>query len=242
MKRLFLGVLSATSGAMLLAACGSSGSTFALIGVPAQNSYTDSANFLISGNTCNYYTYRGDGTSPPEVGMGCTLLQDKKNALGAPHAYVEIGFNTPKGQQILTLRQYGNNTLTASSIPDIGMYLPSNWTIAAPAADMVLDSAGASSVYSSLAVHVSGVRCSMTITAVANNTPVSMPCGLTYWSGSSISIAIPGSLLSTAYAQVSATLNFIQDAQKPGTWNLAKPPYGFQGFPATYTQAAASGG
>jgi len=151
----------------LLAACGSSGSTFALIGVPAQNSYTDSANFLISGDTCNYYTYRGDGTSPPEVGMGCKLLQDKTNALGAPHSYVEIAFNTPKGQQILALHQFGNNTLIASSVPDIGMYLPSNWTVSAPAADMVLDSTAASSVYSGLAVHISGVRCSMTITAVA---------------------------------------------------------------------------
>lgn len=241
MKRLFLGVIS-MAGAALLAACGSSGSAFALIGVPAQNSYTDSANFLIVGNTCNYYTYRGDGTNPPEVGMGCTVLQDKTNALGAPHSYVEIGFNTPKGQQTLSLRQFGNNTLVASNTPDIGMYLPTNWTIAAPAADMILNSTVAANVYSSLAVHISGVRCSLTITPVSDNTAVSMPCGLTYWSGSSISIAIPGSLISTAYAQVSATLNFIQDAQKPGSWNLAKPPYGFQGFPVTYTQAAASGG
>lgn len=241
MQRLFLGVLSAC-GVMLLAGCGSSGSTFALIGVPAQNSYTDSANFLISGNTCSYYTYRGDGTNPPEVGMGCTLLQDKKNALGAPHAYVEIGFNTPKGQQTLVLRQYGNNTLVAASVPDIGMYLPTNWTIAEPAADMILNSTAAGSVYSSLAIHISGVRCSLTITPVADNTAVSMPCGLTYWSASSISIAVPGSLISTAYAQVSATLNFIQDPQKSSNWNLAKPPYGFQGFPVTYTRAAAGGG
>lgn len=241
MKRLFLGVIS-MAGAVLLTACGSSGSSFALIGVPAQNSYTDSANFLIVGNTCNYYTYRGDGTNPPEVGMGCAVLQDKTNALGAPHSYVEIGFNTPKGQQTLTLRQFGNNTLVASNAPDIGMYLPTNWTIAVPAADMILNSTAAASVYSSLAVHISGVRCSLTITPAADNTAVSMPCGLTYWSASSISIAIPGSLISTAYAQVSATLNFIQDAQKPGNWNLAKPPYGFQGFPVTYSQAAASGG
>lgn len=241
MKRLLLGVLSAC-GALLLVACGSSGSTFALIGVPAQNSYTDSANFLISGNTCNYYTYRGDGTNPPEVGKGCVLLKDKKNALGAPHSYLEIGFDTPKGQQTLILRQFGNNTLIASSVPDIGMYVPTNWQVAAPAADMILNSTVAASLYSSLAVHISGVRCSLTITPVADNTAVSMPCGLTYWSSGSISVAIPGSLISTAYAQVSATLNFTQDAQKPGSWKLAKPPYGFQGFPDAYTQAAASGG
>lgn len=241
MKRLLMGLVS-VGGVMLLAGCGSSGSTFALIGVPAQNSYTDSANFLISGNTCNYYTYRGDGTNPPEVGTGCVVLKDKTNALGAPHSYLEIGFNTPKGQQTLTLRQFGNNTLVASTVPDIGMYLPTNWTVAAPATDMILNSTAAASVYSSLAVHISGVRCSLTVTPVSDNAAVSMPCGLTFWSGSSISIAIPGSLISTAYAQVSATLNFIQDAQKPGTWNLAKPPYGFQGFPMTYSQAAASGG
>lgn len=237
MKRMFMAGLCAC-GALLLAACGSSGSTFALIGVPAKGSYTDSANFLISGHTCNYYTYRGDGTNPPEVGMGCIVLQDKNNALGAPHSYVEIGFNTPKGQQILTLRQFGNNTLSASSVPDIGMYLPTNWTISAPAADMILNSSAAGAIYSGLAVHVSGVRCALTVTAVADNTPVSMPCGLTFWSANSISIAIPGSLISTAYAQVSWTLNFIQDSQKPGTWNLAKPP---SGFPTTYTQAAPSG-
>jgi len=241
MKRLFVGLIS-LCGAVLLTACGSSGSTFALIGVPAQNSYTDSANFLIVGNSCNYYTYRGDGTNPPEVGVGCTVLQDKKNALGAPHSYLEIGFNTPKGQQTLTLRQFGNNTLVASSIPDIGMYVPSNWQVATPASDMILNSTAAASVYSGLAVHISGVRCLLTVTPVADNQPVSMPCGLTYWSSSSISVAIPGSLISTAYAQVSATLNFIQDAQKPGTWNLARPPYGFQGFPASYKQAAGSGG
>src|SRR5574337_613932 len=237
MKRLLMGLVS-VGGVMLLAGCGSSGSTFALIGVPAQNSYTDSANFLISGNTCNYYTYRGDGTNPPEVGVGCVVLKDKDNALGAPHAYMEIGFNTPKGQQVLTLRQFGNNTLAASSVPDIGMYLPTHFTISAPATDMILNSSVAGAVYSGLAVHVSGVRCSLTITAVADNTPVSMPCGLTFWSANSISVAIPGSLISTAYSQISWTLNFIQDSQKPGTWNLAKPP---SGFPTAYTHAAPSG-
>ncbi|MGB9429468.1 MAG: hypothetical protein WCC11_06265 [Gammaproteobacteria bacterium] len=237
MQRLFLSLMP-VGLAVLLAACSSSGSSYALIGVPAQNSYTESANFLISGNQCNYYTYRGDGTNPPEVGIGCTLLKDKKNALGAPHSFIEIGFTTPKGQQILSLRQFGNNTLIASSVPDIGMYTPSNWTISAPASDMILNSTVAANIYSGLAVHISGVRCSLTITAVANNTPVSMPCGLTYWSASSISIAIPGALISTAYAQSSWTLNFIQDAQKSGAWNLARPP---NGFPTTYAQAATSG-
>ena len=238
MKRLFLGLIS-LAAIGLLAACGSSGPSFALIGVPAQNSYTSSANFLISGNQCLYVTYRGDGTNPPEVGTSCILLKDKENALGAPHSYVEIGFNTAKGQQILVLRQFGNNTLMASSVPDIGTYLPTHWNIATPAADMILNSTAAASVYSSFSIHIDGVRCSLTITPVADNAPVSMPCGLTFWSDSSISIAIPGSLISTAYAQAPWQLNFIQDAQKNGNWTLVKAP---NGFPNGYVQAAPTSG
>lgn len=226
-------------GAVLLVACSSSGgsSAFALVGVPAQNSHMDSANFLISGKTCNYYTYRGDGGTPPEAAKGCTLMEDKANSVGHPHMFVKIGFATAKGEQVLTLTQSGNNSLTATKIPDAGMYLPANWTVTTPAADMILNSTAAGSVYSSLAVHIEGVRCSLTITPVSDNTPVSEPCGLMYWSsdGKSISIAIPGSLISSADASQSQTLHFIQNSGKPGAWNLVKPP---NGFPGAFSEAA----
>ncbi|MGH8280122.1 MAG: hypothetical protein ACRETQ_11260 [Gammaproteobacteria bacterium] len=233
----YLSALIPVSAAILLAACSSSGlsSTFALVGAPAQDSFTSSANFLISGKTCNYYTYRGDGTNPPEVGEGCTVMEDRANSLGHSHALVKIGFATAKGEQVLTLTQAGNNALAATNIPDIGMYLPENWKVAAPATDMILNSAVAGSVYSGLAIHIDGVRCALTITPVSDNTPVSMPCGLMFWSGSVVSIAIPGSLISSAWTGHPWNLNFSRDSSKAGAWNLAKPP---TGFPASYTEAA----
>lgn len=236
MKRSLLSLMPVL-GAILLAACSSSGgsSTFALVGVPTQNSHMDSANFLISGKQCNYYTYRGDGGTPPEAAKGCTLMEDKPNSVGHPHMFVKIGFATAKGEQVLTLRQSGDNSLSAKSIPNVGMYLPTNWTVTTPAADTILNSSAAGSTYSSLAVHIDGVRCSLTITPVSDNKPVSEPCGLMYWGGSSISIAIPGSLISSAYARQSKTLHFTQNSEKPGAWNLVKPP---DGFPAAFSEAA----
>ena len=229
MKRLFLNLIP-WALAMLLTACGSSGSSYALIGVPGQYSYTDSTSILINNDQCSYVIYRGNGVTPPEVVTPCTLLADKKDALGNPHSTIEIGFNTAKGQQILSLHSTTTTNLITNSVPDIGVYLPNNWTVATPASNMTLKSNAPADIYSDLTVHINGVRCSLDVTAVANNKLVSMPCGLAFWGDTSVSISIPGALVSTVYAGRSWPLNFAKDPQS-SNWNLMKVP---SGFPVTY--------
>lgn len=237
MKRFLLGLVLAV-GAMALAACSSpsssSGSTpvFALVGAVNAASPAASANFLINGNSCNYYVYRGDGSNPPQMTKSCTVMEDQPDSMGAPHGSVKIGFSTDKGQQVLALALGGGNTLSAKSVPDIGMFLPNSWTIATPDTNMILNSSAPGSTYSGIAIRVGGVSCSMTVTPVSNKTPVSMPCGLVFWDSNSVTVAIPGSLISTAAANQTETLQFY----KNGTdWNLSQPP---AGFPATFTEAA----
>lgn len=239
MKRLLLGVVLA-AGAGALAACSSpssgsasaSTSAFALIGAVNAASPASSANLLVNGKSCNYYVYRGDGTTPAAVNESCTVMEDQPNSMGQPHGTVKIGFSTDNGQQVLALSLGSNNTLSAKSAPDIGVYLPTNWTIATPDADMTLNSSGAGSTYSGIAIRVGGASCSMTVTPVANKTPVSMPCGLVFWDSNSVTVAIPGSLISTAAAKQAATLQFYKNGAQ---WNLSQPP---AGFPATFTEAA----
>ncbi|MGH8283733.1 MAG: hypothetical protein ACRESE_07810 [Gammaproteobacteria bacterium] len=235
MKRLFPSLVFLVL-TVLLAACSSSGETFALIGVPAQNSYIDSANILISNGQCSYVIYRGDGTNPPEVVEPCALVADKNDALGNPHGHIQIGFNTNKGVQILSLTETGTNGEFAQTVPDVGVYLPSNWNLATPASALTLTASAQGSVYANLIVAISGIRCSLTVVPVANNTPVSMPCGLMSWSSTSVSISIPGALVSSIYQQRSWPLNFLKDTNN-GSWQLAKPP---MGFPANYQETSGS--
>lgn len=234
MKRLCLSLIPSLL-AVLLAACGSSKPTFALIGVPEQLSYTDSANLLFDNGTCSYVIYRGNSVTPPEVVTPCTLLKDEKDPLGNPHWNVDIQFNTPKGPQTLSLHSTGKNNEVAKSVPDIGVYLPKDWTQSDPAPRLVLKSTDQGTVYSSLVMHIGGVRCAMEITAIANGTAASdMPCGLTSWNDSAISVTIPGALISSEYTSRSWPLNFVKDATSGG-WKLAKVP---PGFPANYTVGA----
>jgi hypothetical protein len=58
-----------------------------------------------------------------------------------------------------------------------------------------------------------------------------MPCGLAYWSDNSISVVIPGALVSTQYASEGWPLSFAKDSAS-GSWNMVKVP---DGFPTTYT-------
>ncbi|MDE2235091.1 MAG: hypothetical protein KGL13_08470 [Gammaproteobacteria bacterium] len=229
MKRWFVIVLTLTSAA-LMSAC-SYKPSYALVGVPGQYSYIDSANILIDNGQCSYVIYRGDGTTPPEVVEPCALMADKKDALGNPHGKIEIGFNTAKGPQILTMTEAGTNGEFAQSVPDIGVYLPNNWNLQTPASNQLLKANAQGSVYANLLVAFGGVRCSLTVVPVATNTPVNMPCGLMSWSSDSVSVSIPGALVSTAYTQRSWPLHFTIDPSGNG-WNLVKPP---PGFPATYT-------
>ncbi len=217
-----------------LAACSSSGPTYALVGVPGQYSYTDSANILISNGQCSYVMYRGNGVTPSEVVEPCALVADKKDALGNPHGKIEIGFNTAKGVQILSLSETGTNGEFAQSVPDIGVYLPNNWNIVNPAGNLALKATAQGSVYANLLVSIGGVRCSLTVVPVATNTPVNMPCGLMSWSDTSVSISIPGALVSTVYTTRSWPLHFTIDS-KSGNWNLVSAP---AGFPTTYTLAS----
>jgi len=217
--------------AVFLPACSSSGPTYALVGVPGQFSYIDSANILISNGQCSYVIYRGDGANPSEVVEPCALVADKKDALGNPHGKVEIGFNTAKGVQIMTLTEAGTNGEFAQSVPDIGVYLPNNWNIQTPAENLVLKASAQGTVYANLLVAIGGVRCSLTVVPVATNAPVNMPCGLMSWSDSSVSVSVPGALVSTVYIQRSWPLHFTVDATG-NNWNLVSPP---PGFPVTYT-------
>lgn len=231
MKRLCLSLIP-TLLTVLLAACSSAKPTFALIGVPERFSYTDSANLLVDNGACSYVLYRGNSVTPPEVVTPCTLLKDDKDALGDPHSVVEVQFNTAKGPQTLTLHATGKNNETAKTVPDIGVYLPKDWAQAEPAPKLVLKSADAGKLYSNLTIHVGGVSCSLEITAVANGDAASsMPCGLAYWSDSSLSVVIPGALVSTQYASQGWPISFAKDATS-GNWNMVKVP---QGFPSSYT-------
>ncbi|MGA9852657.1 MAG: hypothetical protein WBR15_06970 [Gammaproteobacteria bacterium] len=237
MKRLFLSLIPlALAG--LAVGCSSSGSGFVLVGVPGQNSYTDSANILIGNGQCSYVIYRGDGVNPPEVVTPCAVVADKKDALGNPHGHMQIGFNTTKGVQILSLSETGTNGEFASAIPDIGVYLPNNWNIVPPADSLILKAAAQGSVYANLMVSIGGARCSLTVVPAASNVPVNMPCGLMSWSDTSVSISIPGALVSTIYTARSWPLHFAVDATKSGSWNLLTPPLG---FPTTYVVASGSG-
>jgi hypothetical protein len=236
MNRWFLSLLSTLLAASLVA-CSSSGSSYALVGVPGQFSYIDSANILISNGQCSYVIYRGDGTNPPEVVEPCALVADKKDALGNPHGKIEVGFNTAKGVQVLTLAETGTDGEFAQSVPDIGVYLPNNWNIVPPSANQVLKASAQGSVYANLVVAIGGVRCSLTVVPVATNQPVTMPCGLMSWSDSSVSISIPGALVSSAYTQRSWPLHFSINSTGNG-WDLVKPP---PGFPTTYTLASNNG-
>jgi hypothetical protein len=231
MKRLCLSLIP-TLLTVLLAACSSPKPTFALIGVPERFSYTDSANLLVDNGVCSYAIYRGNSVAPPEVVKPCTLLKDDKDALGDPHSVVEVQFDTAKGPQTLSLHATGKNNETAKSVPDIGIYLPKDWAQADPAPKLLLKSSDAGKVYSKMTIHVGGVRCSLEITAVANGDAAStMPCGLAYWSDSSLSVVIPGALVSTQYASQGWPISFAKDATS-GNWNLVKVP---PGFPASYT-------
>lgn len=260
MNRFLLSV-ALTVGAVALAACSSPssgsgpGSAFVLVGALNASSPAASANFLIDGNSCNYYVYRGDGSSPAQATKSCTVMQDQANAMGQPHGSVKIGFSGGEAQQVLTLTQGANNTLSAKTVPDIGMFVPKSWSIAKPEADMILNSTAAGSVYSGIAIRLGGVSCSMTVTPVAkatapasktaapasasesatplsNGNPVSMPCGLVFWDSESATIAIPGSLISSTTATQTWKLQFYKNG---ATWNLSQPPFG---FPATYAEAA----
>lgn len=231
MKRVCLSLIP-TLLTILLAACSASKPTFALIGVPERFSYTDSANLLIDNGNCSYVIYRGNSVTPPEVVTPCTLLKDDKDALGDPHAVVEIQFNTPKGSQTLTLHATGKNNEHADKVPDIGVYLPKDWVQADAAPKLVMKSTNAGKLYSNLTIHVGGVQCSLEITAVANGTAAStMPCGLAYWSDNSISVVIPGALVSTQYASEGWPLSFAKDSTS-GNWNMVKVP---DGFPTSYS-------
>lgn len=255
MKNFLLGLVP-VAGSVLLVACGSPGpgsgsnSAFVLTGALNVASPAASANFLIDGNTCNYYVYRGDGTSPAQETKSCTLMEDQPNSLGTPHGSVKIGFSTGKGQQVLALTLGNGGEMSAKLAPDIGMFLPTSWNLAKPETDMILNSTAAGSVYSGIAVRVGGASCSMTVTPVPKTTapgsktapaasapsatPVSMPCGLVFWDSDSVTIAIPGSLISSAAATQTVKLQFY----KNGTvWNLSQPP---AGFPATFAEAAAT--
>lgn len=233
MKHLCLSLIP-TLLTVLLAACSSSKPTFALIGVPERFSYTDSANLLVDNGNCSYVIYRGNSVTPPEVVKPCTLLKDDKDALGDPHSVVEVQFDTAKGPQTLSLHATGKSNETAKAVPDIGIYLPKDWAQADPAPKLVLKSTAAGNLYSNLTIHVGGVRCSLEITAVANgNAASNMPCGLAYWSDSSISVVIPGALVSTQYASQGWPISFAKDPAS-GNWNLVKVP---QGFPASYSVA-----
>lgn len=237
MKHLILGVVPLLL-AGILTACSPSESSYALIGIPGQYSYTDSANILIGDGQCSYAIYRGDGVTPPEVVMPCTLLADKKDALGNPHAIIEIGFNTSKGPKTMTLNAAGTNNENANKVPNIGVYLPRNWTLASGAPVMTLKSNASGSIYSAMTVHIGGVRCSLAITAIANNRAVSMPCGLTFWGHDSVSISIPGALVSTEYAGRSWPLNFSRNSHTDN-WDIVKVP---NGFPVAFTAESASTG
>lgn len=236
MKRFLIGLVTVTA-ALGLATCSSSGSAahpgsaFVLVGALNSTAVTASANFLISGNSCGYYVYRGNGSSPPQVTKSCTLMEDQPNAMGQPHSSVKIGFATDKGQQVLVLKRGNGNTLTAKDVPDIGVFLPNSWAIATPDTNMILNSTAAGSTYSGMAIHVDGASCSMTVTPVADKTPTSTPCGLVFWDSDSVTVAIPGSLVSTQTAKQSWTLQFFKNAT---AWNLSQPPVG---FPATFTEA-----
>ncbi|HVC37751.1 MAG TPA: hypothetical protein VNF46_05045 [Gammaproteobacteria bacterium] len=223
--------------AVFLSACGSSGPTYALVGVPGQLSYIDSANILINSGQCSYVLYRGDGTTPPEVVEPCALVADKKDALGNPHGKIEIGFNTTKGAQILSLTETGTNGEFAQTVPDIGVYLPNNWNIVTPADSLAFKATAQGTVYANLLVAIGGVRCSLTVVPTATNAAVTMPCGLMSWSDTAVSISIPGELVSTVYTTRSWPLHFTIDSTG-NTWNLVSPP---PGFPATYTLASNPG-
>lgn len=217
----------------LMSAC-SYKPTYALVGVPGQFSYIDSANILIDNGQCSYVIYRGDGTTPPEVVEPCALAADKKDALGNPHGKIEIAFNTGKGQKVLTMTEAGTDGEFARSVPDIGVYLPNNWNIKKPADNYLLKASAQGSVYANLLVAYGGVRCSLTVIPVATGAAVNVPCGLVSWSSDSVSIAIPGALVSTEYTQRSWPLHFTVNAAGNG-WNLIKPP---PGFPASYTRTS----
>lgn len=231
MKRLCLSLIP-TLLTVLLAACGSSKPTFALIGVPERYSYTDSANLLVDNGVCTYVIYRGNSVMPPEVVTPCTLLKDEKDALGNPHWNIDIQFDTAKGPQVLSLHATGKNNETAKSVPGIGVYIPKDWAQAEPQPRLVFKSTNAGTIYSSLAIHIGGVRCWLEITAIANGTTASnMPCGLAYWSDSAVSVVIPGALISTAYTSQGWPLSFAKDATT-GAWSFVKIP---PGFPTIYS-------
>ncbi len=232
MKRWFVCLLPVALVA-LMSAC-SYKPSYALVGVPGQFSYVDSANILIDNGQCTYVMYRGDGTTPPELVEPCGLAADKKDALGNPHGKIQIAFNTSKGQQVLTMTEAGTNGEFAPNVPDIGVYLPNNWNIQTPSDSFVLKATTQGSVYANLLVAYGGVRCRLTVVPTATNTPVTVPCGLMSWSDTSVSIAIPGALVSTEYTQRSWPLHFTVNATGNG-WDLVKPP---PGFPASYTHTS----
>ena len=226
MKRLCLRLIP-TLLTVLLAACSSAKPTFALIGVPEQLSYTDSANLLIDNGKCTYVIYRGNSVTPPEVVTPCTLTKDQKDPLGNPHWHVNIEFNTPKGPKTLRLTSTGKNNETAQTVPDVGVYIPKDWAQAQPAPKLLIQSTDAGSFYSKMAIHIGGVRCFLSLTADANgDTATTMPCGLATWTDTSLTVVIPGARVSSAYTGRGWALNFIKD-KKSGNWKMVKIPAGF---------------
>lgn len=231
MKRLCLSLIP-TLLTVLLTACSSAKPTFALIGVPEKLSYTDSANLLIDNGNCTYVIYRGNSVTPPEVVTPCTLTKDQKDPLGNPHWHVDIQFDTAKGPKTLHLTSTGKNNETAETVPDVGVYIPKDWAQAQPAPKLLIQSTDAGQVYSKMAIHIGGVRCFLSITAIANgDTASTMPCGLAYWNDGSLSVVIPGALVSTAYTSEGWSLNFTKDT-KSGNWKLVRIP---PGFPTDYS-------
>lgn len=106
--------------------------------------------------------------------------------------------------------------------------------MADPVPKMMFKSVDSGSIYSNMTIHIGGVRCTLMITAIANgDTASTMPCGLAYWSDNTISVIIPGALISTVYTSQGWPLSFAKE-ETGGYWKLVKIP---PGFPTRYMTA-----
>jgi hypothetical protein len=196
---------------------------YTLRGTPAERSGTNSGNFVIAGDKCSYVTMTGFYTADATVTTyPCKVVADEADALGDPHTHVTITISTAKGDQ--TAKIDGTTAgMIASQSPNLSYPFPPNWAVSPPAQPLTLHNSdnGATQVQ----VQVAGVECAITI----NKSPVA--CGMSYWSDNSLSVWLPGLLVSATYAQYVIPLNFGKGPT--GQWTLNRAP---EGFPTTYVE------
>jgi|GEM_PF-5191520 len=224
------GLVAAGLGALVLAAagCSSGGDEYILRGTPTPRSGTDSGNFVISGKTCKYVTMVGFYSDAQVLTYPCKVTADEEDALGDKHTHVAIDVTLPNNKTVTAKIDGATAGMNATQAPDLGNQypFPPAWAVAEPAQPLLLRNNDGSAT--AVVLSVSGAECAMTV----NNAPVN--CGLSFWSDSSVSIWVPGTLVSPDYASYVIGLSFGKTS--PGQWAMPRP---IAGFPATYGEVQA---